>query len=116
LARELQEAYTRYNRRFFGGLLPAIPVVWSQINPAELACFDYVLDPADGDIVSGTIRMSPCIRFSDRIWKRILLHEMAHVKLRSHPSHTRKNGNCHGAAFIAEMRRLAAVGAFDRIW
>ena len=43
--------------------------------------------------------------------KMLLLHEMAHIKLRK-----RKMRDVHGREFQHEMQRLARIGAFRDLW
>lgn len=113
MARELEEAYARYNKRYFGNELPAIKVSWGKVPRDEIARFSWA-QPGGAD---GVITISPRLKFSSRIWKFTLLHEMAHVKLCDHPSH--KHGNAsrmHGEAWLEEMHRLVNAGAMDALF
>jgi len=113
LARELEEAYAEYNRRYFENQLPAVKVQWGKPGRDELANFRWT-EAGGGD---GVITISPRLKFSSRIWRWTLLHEMAHVRLCDHPSHKDvRHSRMHGRAFLSEMHRLVEAGAMDALF
>lgn len=129
----LQETFDLYNRRYFRGRLPQpIRIGWTRTGrprrdpkrPDDYLTCAY----CDADethpinlkrIVQGEIRIHKRWEKWEHIWQGLLLHEMAHWKLRNHPVDGLYNisptGN-HGHAFQREMKRLARVGAFKHIW
>lgn len=96
----LKRWLNEYNRRYFAGKIPRdVRVYW---------------EPADGNLGDAgqkdgqwTIRIDPCLRFSSRMAKMALLHELCHV---AHP------GCGHGPVFQKAMMRLAKQGAFAALW
>jgi hypothetical protein len=52
---------------------------------------------------------SGCAALEDECVREVLLHEMCHAAV-SRSTGAGPNGNQHGKEFIAELRRLAAVG------
>lgn len=106
----LHKLYASYNRRFFAGKLPKdAQIRWSN---KPLPC-DAVgmcsYDRGDGlaeILVSSKLRRWTAFAYST------LLHEMAHLSLFV-GGYTRGD---HGRKFQREMRRLARVGAFRKLW
>ena len=108
--RRLKRLYRHFNRRYFDGALPDSTEVWWE--HVDGACADCDVDNCglafDAGSDSFMIRLNPDIGWSERNAKLALLHEMVHVKL--YPNFN------HGRRFQNEMIRLAALGAFDRLW
>lgn len=95
------EAFALYNKRYFGGRLPSIPVGWEQLPDARGLCRYEPLQ----------IVLDENLKEYETVWHMTLLHEMVHLKQRD---------LCriadHGHKFQREMKRLAALGAFNRMW
>lgn len=100
---DLESLYAEYNSKYFGGELPKIPVRWGKVEEGHAAEFW----PSTMEIV-----IHPTIRRCglDKYTKILLLHEMAHVKLRD------RRIKDHGRIWTNEMSRLANIGAFDKLW
>lgn len=98
---DLKWWYRRYNRRFWGGRLPAADIRFARIDSSCLGqciVFDGIPE----------IRIATGIRKWTKVCKTTLLHEMVHVAL---PRRVE-----HGPRFEREMRRLASAGAFEGLW
>jgi hypothetical protein len=87
--------FTSYNRRYFGGRLPAQTRIY--FAPADL-CLGNAYGGDDP-----RIELDPACLICADIAKLILLHEMVHLE--------RYPLICHGAGFDARMQELAAAGA-----
>lgn len=99
----LRRFYLFLNRKWFDGELPADTVVtW---EPCQTDCVwaecEHRLDGRYH------IRIDPRMKDMKEFMLLLLLHEMCHVKVW---------GANHGRRWKAEMRRLAARGAFDDLW
>ena len=105
----LQKLYRQYNKKYFGGKLPAIRINF--VSPADMkksglgrgtcavTCFE------NGVAVAVYISIT---RY--KTWRYIksdILHELCHI---AHPKAE------HGPVFENEMKRLASAGAFKGIW
>lgn len=103
---DLAALYKQYNQQFFDNGLPIIPVRWAK-TPRGVAGY-FWMEEAD----KMSIVIHPLIRKWGlrRYAKLILLHEMAHVKLRN------RKIQDHGRIFNNEMKRLANAGAFENLW
>lgn len=116
---ELAETYVAFNKRYFRGHLPPVDIDWMEPNPEDRAhCITHRRTTNEGrEILLGTIRVCGALKEMPNVWKLALLHEMAHWKLRFHPicGHDGR-GDSHGHAFQREMKRLARIGAFKRLW
>lgn len=99
--KELGRAYREFNKRWFDDALPHDVDVF--FSPAE-DCYGQVQEE-DG---SWTLQINPKYFIDHRIWKMVLLHEMAHLAVRPYLR--------HGRAFQVEMTRLANKGAFRGLW
>lgn len=91
-----------YNGRFFGGVLPELPIHW-----CRMGCYAQFRTPTpaypDGRILLSTTEEAPCG------WRGILLHELIHAYL----WHTKTDQNIggtimedHGREFTAECNRI----------
>lgn len=101
--RQLRRWYRDYNRRHFGGKLPAdVAIVYETVAGA----FGDCLKMADGWF---RIRINPDLNIGRRSRRFTLVHEMAHVKLWD-------RNQRHGPVFDAEMLRLANAGAMKGLW
>lgn len=103
MALDLDALYDEYNAKYFDGGLAKIPVVWGRVGKGNAAEFH----PDKMQIVIHLLLRRYGL---ETYTKMLLLHEMTHVKLR----HRRIKD--HGKVWVAEMRRLASVGAFDGLW
>jgi hypothetical protein len=100
--RRLRRWYRTYNRRYFNGELPPnIPLKLVEDRDHR----GYVLGEKRE---SCTIAINEAYYWDTGIGRMTLLHEMVHVKLCPYPN--------HGPRFQEEMQRLAASGAFRRLW
>lgn len=97
--------YTRYNKKFFGGLLPRVPVV---VEHGKLEGEAWGLTEWDSE---GQVQQ---VSISDLNWdldgrnsylKTTILHELAHVKLGPRVGHDHPE-------WKAEALRLSKLGAF----
>ena len=96
---KLKRTFLHYNRHYFSNLLdPETPVKWQNLGDAL-----GVLWADDG------IGISRKLRKSNNLWRTTLLHEMCHLA-------TESERVSHGPRWQREMRRLARIGAFDKIW
>lgn len=98
---DLRWTYRKYNRRYFGGRLPAVDIRFADIDDG---CLGICI------VFAGTheIRIARPIRSWGKVVKCTVLHEMCHVAL---PKRVE-----HGPRFEREMQRLAAAGAFKGLW
>lgn len=109
--RHLKDVYNGYNRRYFGGKLPKIPVCWG--DPRHFARKEGKGTLAVTNFFGNcpvNIVFAPWLK-KTRQWQLIkftLLHEMAHVAL---PAKVQ-----HGEKFQNEMKRLARANAFEFLW
>ena len=96
---ELHWWFCRYNRKYFGGKLPAAKVKFSKLADGLL-----------GEMYHGEneIYVTKDLRKWPRSARFTLFHEMAHLKLGAAVN--------HGPSFEREMLRLAKAGAFKGIW
>lgn len=109
-----QNVYDYYNRRYFDGLLPKIPVSWSEVIGQRPKRYYgvYCSNSAEGKIL-----LSSELKNHPKIWRMTLLHEMAHVKFRGHPKEIYSiSRNRHSKLWQKEMLRLAKEGAFKKLW
>lgn len=99
--RELQKVYREYNKRWFGGSLPEdVDCLFSPVED----CYGLVWQEEGGFL----LQINPRYAMEGRLWRLTLLHEMSHIKV--HPY------RLHGVRFQDEMKRLANMGAFRRLW
>ena len=97
----LRRWYREFNRKWWADELPHDADVF--YAPLGDTIADLWYDAAQTPV----IRIDPIFSICSRMVRLALLHEMAHIRLRS-PS--------HGAVFQAEMLRLAAAGAMKGLW
>lgn len=101
----LRRYYLHLNRKWFNGELPLdVIVTWEPCDNAWGELFT---------LGSGRlhITLDTGLRGMQEFMLITLLHEMAHIALGG-PNY----GHKHGRRWRAEMRRLAAAGAFDELW
>lgn len=96
----LRRCFHRFNRLYFGGRLPENTILFFEACEGHLG----LCEPLDDE--EWLIRIDPALRFSDRLWKVTLLHELAHL-------HTGITN--HGRKFLAEIDRLYSIGAFRKL-
>ena len=103
--RELKTHYRQYNRKFFDNSLPDITVGYAEVSKGHAAEF---VSYENGTYA---IHIHPLIKRLklDNYSLLLLVHEMAHCKLRNAPARVRCG---HGKIFQDEMKRLANLGAF----
>jgi hypothetical protein len=110
--RRLRRMYGRFNREWFGGLLPKNTVL-KIVDMDDMGAIDIV---AGGPAI---IKIShDCYQCGWGAVGLTLFHEMVHLELTI--EHARKIGYdralTHGKRFQRRMRQLAVNGAFDRLW
>jgi len=120
MAKALEKAYDSFNRKFFENSLPKIPVRWSSTigivgRAKDATMYAAYLEPSENE-PDGSIIIAEEFKPYWEVWRTSLLHEMAHVKLREHPSEITGPASRHTKVWKKEMRRLAAAGAFDALW
>lgn len=117
MAKQLEQAYARFNRKYFGNSLPAIPIRWSiNVDKENDAEFYWDEDIEEEQGPCGLIQIAPRLKSDYNHTMIALLHEMVHMKLRkTHHARDCRVGP-HSKAWRTEMRRIAAEGAFDRLW
>ena len=98
---KLRRAYEEYNRKYFENKLPEVDEVVLRWSKRELSICGY--NKGDEIVINRKDRKR------DSIWKMTLLHEMCHLA-------TEHEQALHGKLWKKEMRRLARIGAFDKIW
>lgn len=97
----LRRYYLHLNRKWFNGELPLDTIItWEPCVKA----YGYCEDLGNGRF---HIRIDTALKGLDEFMLITLLHEMCHVKVWDAK---------HGRKWKAEMRRLAAAGAFDDLW
>jgi len=110
--RYLRRIYDEYNKKYFSGSLPRLPVRWGDSRTfsrregkSTLAVTDYESGKPVG------IRFAPRMRRyrEHQLVRFTCLHEMVHVE---QPSHLAD----HGRNFQERMRELANLKAFDGLW
>jgi len=107
--RELKQQYRVFNRKYFGNSLPDIFVGYADVSSGHAAEF---ISYEDGTY---RIHIHPLIKRLklDNYSLLLLVHEMAHCKLRNAPARVRCG---HGKIFQDEMKRLANLGALKDLW
>lgn len=94
---QCQELFDTYNQQYFGGRLPPYRIVSSILND-DSTC------RLDGECRKETLEIHLRTALQDSDVPIVLLHEMAHAASRSG----------HGKQWLAEMLRLAELGAPTR--
>jgi DNA-directed RNA polymerase subunit RPC12/RpoP len=111
---DLVRQYHEINARYFGGRLPAMPVMWEPKLAAvgALGPRPFTLEGMFGHVGSRqAILLNNRLRSDPAGTTRTLCHEMVHAYLYEIGDRTTD----HGAAFQAELERLADAGAFAGI-
>lgn len=108
----LKRLFNQFNRLYWGNRLPSdITVRWASARELKIVTGSKSVP---WGLFVGT--NPPTILLDQEIQKRgwgtlrdtTLLHEMCHLEGKG-------RGN-HGPAFVRRMRRLATLGAFDKLW
>lgn len=99
---DLQLTYARYNKLYFGGELPDIPVRWGRTHSDNAAEFWH--DPIQ-IVIHPVIKRCGLLKYA----RLVLLHEMVHVHLRD------RKIKDHGRIFQAEMRRILSIPAVTKL-
>jgi hypothetical protein len=105
---DLMRDYDDINMRYFGGSLPAVPVLWEP----ELAQVGPLIAPGftlHGITDGRRILLNAALQSAPDRARATLCHEMAHIA-------TTGTESAHGAAFQAVLRRLSEEGAFKGLW
>ena len=104
--RQLKIAYNCYNRKYWNGELPDAVIIWEPYPKCDgVTC--PIFEVADGCF---EIKVDPAYKGSPCYFRIVLLHEMCHVAIwRRHPKHK------HGETFKNEVRRIFALGAYDKL-
>ncbi len=110
---DLLQIYKELNAAWFNSKLPEdyVRISWDSITErnGDIA-FTWITNyEGEGERIS--IVLSPRMKNCGSCTKMLLLHEMAHIKLRK-----RKMKDVHGREFQHEMGRLARIGAFRDLW
>lgn len=116
----LKREYDWLNRNFYENLLPEDTIVqWSERIPRGSVAAAHVhgIDPCHTlycpkNCSRSIIRVHPRFKGEDAIASMHIYHETVHVSAVLGDRHR----IFHGEHFHAEMRRLAAAGAFDHVW
>lgn len=105
----LARLYARYNRCYFGGRLPPVDIRYADRRELR-GNFAVSLNFGSFFVM---IRIWQGLVVTPAFLSIVLLHEMCHVKLWVTRPGSRIS---HGPVFQAEMKRLAARGAFRDLW
>ena len=111
----LKSHYLTFNKRYFGNKLPLdAKVIWSRKTTRKRAAQLLVWTKS---LVDTEIALNPMMKKLGAECRALqsLLHEMCHLHLRvlGKPPSVYTG---HGRLFQNEMKRLANLGAFNRIW
>jgi len=118
----LRFLFPQFNRQFFGGELPDYeirvePLIGRTIIIIKLRNGKYRPQRLGANDLYGSCIAeeqlifigSQCAALEDEFIREVLLHEMCHAAV-SRNAPKPSNGNPHGPEFVAELRRLAALG------
>lgn len=112
--RDIRRWYRNANAQFFDNALPDLRVTFGDLPGTVLGRTHYRRKIGSREkynpykIIIDAILRKPCL---EKELARVLLHEMAHVKLGVKISCEVDHG-----VFEKEMRRLVNVGAFHGLW
>ena len=108
----LMEEFLRLDKQYFGGRLP-MPLTIAFRNIEGLGHTFRYRKPGQKRSKEDRfgIHISSKLRWSKRMWKMTLCHEMVHLEQRNEYS-------CgpRGKRFNGRMRQLSFQGAFDGLW
>ncbi len=111
MAKDLERAFDRLNKKYFNNELPPVPVKWSEQIGSALG---WYVPPKDDD--HGSILLQAKTKPFTCLWEMTLIHEMSHLKHRENPEEIRSTPHRHSKVWKKEMRRIAAAGGFDKLW
>jgi len=113
----LKQSYLEYNSRYFRGRLPKdCRVIYSDLSKLRyMGAHKATTKDGDRKNSKHIIWIDHKLRWSNKLVDMTLLHEMVHLKLFKKYGHEVPRG-LHGPLFQKEMKRLAKVGAFNRLW
>ena len=106
----LKRLYCLFNRKYFENSLPSSHHVCIAIVPRRI--INGALGESTGDTNSDFWKICICKESHEGEMELTLLHEMAHISV------DRKNKRfcAHGPLWQEEMKRLANLGAFNKLW
>lgn len=117
----LQRYYKTYNRKYFGGGLPACETFFKNLQKISKGAFGRY-SPLEYEIFRNgqwephrkthRIEIDPRAKKLNILWQSTLLHEMAHLAV----GLKHKRVKSHGTFWQKEMLRLATIGAFKNLW
>ena len=97
----LRRWYREFNRKWFADELPHdVDIFYAPLN-------DTIAEMTWDEAGTPVIRIYPIFSICSRMVRLAILHEQAHIHLRS---------TSHGPLFQAEMVRLAKAGAMKGLW
>jgi len=123
--RQLKRKFNEYNKKYFGGKLPADTVVdwhYALKDNAMGRCHVHGVTACNQipkDYGNGKCNEKHLILINTDLYNNVfvslmtLLHEMVHLE---GAVGNRKQAESHGKEFTARMRKLATQGAFDKLW
>jgi hypothetical protein len=98
--------YRNYNKEYFQGLLPKVPVIWG-LKMLLVAQVQY-----DKEWIPTKIWINNELQKWPALAATALLHEMVHIWI----TVAERDVYCqHGRPFMRTLRRLMNEGAFDRL-
>jgi predicted SprT family Zn-dependent metalloprotease len=108
-----KDLYDFWNRRYFQGRLPDIPVKWDNKGYTNGRMKSKMGSSwFDGETKRPVkITLNPKYRDARALWQQTLLHEMVHIQQWRVPTK-----QAHGRKFHKRMKQLAAAGAFNAFW
>lgn len=114
---KLKEMFLDYNGRYFRNSLPKETViVYGNLSKyGWLGSHHVTSSILDFRKSKHKIVIDTKLKFSSNLVRATLLHEMVHEKLYKKYGHDIPRGT-HGPLFQKEMKKLAKIGAFNRLW
>lgn len=112
---ELQDLYRDFNKKFFGGVLPDVPIKFGKLKTmgAYFTCkVRRTKMPPSVTIVSGTelIKIDTQFVRTDEQMTALLLHEMVHVWVAAMGLDERE---MHGPRYMTKLRELRKLSGID---